>query len=68
MKNYPRRMTLPHYAAVRLLLQREHWLYRRRDILGYQAQVLIVKNKLGPSGRSIHLAITFNGVVAADNE
>ena len=29
---------LPHYATVRLLISRERWLYRRRDILAYAAR------------------------------
>lgn len=56
---YPGHVTLPHYTAVRLLIQRESWLYHRRDIHGYQAQVAVVKNKLGVAGRQVRLAIDF---------
>jgi recombination protein RecA len=56
---YPVHSPLPHYAAVRLLVQRERWLYRRRDISGYQAQVLVARNKLGAAGGEVSLALTF---------
>jgi recombination protein RecA len=51
LDQYPAASPLPHHAAVRLLLQRERWLYRQHDIVGYGAQVLMVKNKLGRTGR-----------------
>jgi recombination protein RecA len=60
LTHYPAQLPLPGYTAARLLLQRERWLYRRRDITGYQAQVLVVKNKLGPAGRRVSLALTFD--------
>lgn len=56
---YPQHATLPHYATVRLLIQKERWLYQRRDISGYAAQVDIVKNKLGGAGKKARVAITF---------
>lgn len=67
LASYPNGLALPHYAAVRLLIQREDWLYQQRDIRGYRARVLVVKNKLGPAGQQVSLAITFNGTVAGDN-
>lgn len=54
---------ISHYAAVRLVIQRERWLYKERDIRGYQAQVTVIKNKLGPAGKRVSIAITFNGTV-----
>jgi recombination protein RecA len=54
---YPNNSPLPHYAAVRLLVQRERWIYKERDIHGYQAEVLVIKNKLGPTGKRASLAI-----------
>lgn len=57
---------LPHYAAVRLLIQRERWLYRRGDVAGYEAQVLVLKNRLAAEGRTASIAITFNGVVRGE--
>jgi len=65
--NYPGGFALPHYATVRLLLKKERWIYKRGDIRGYQARVLILKNKLGPAGQSAPIAITFNGVVSGDS-
>jgi recombination protein RecA len=59
LSHYPDRLSLPGYTAVRLLIQRERWLYGQRDIRGYQAQVQIVKNKLGRAGQQVSLAITF---------
>ena len=58
MKSYPPGSTLPHHAAVRLFVKRERWLYKQFDIHGYQAQVVIAKNKFGPGGRQVSIAIT----------
>jgi recombination protein RecA len=51
---------LPHYASVRLHIQRERWIYRKRDIRGYQAQVAVIKNKLGPAGQEATIEIIFD--------
>lgn len=66
--NYPPGFAVPHYATVRLLIQRERWLGKGRDTLGggYQAQARILKNKLGPAGQRVKIAVTFNGVVRGD--
>jgi len=61
--NYPSGFALPHYATVRLLIEKERWLKRRRDVRGYRARVTVIKNKLAPSGKSAAIEITFNGVV-----
>jgi recombination protein RecA len=62
---------LAHHAAVRLGLRREEWLRRpssgtlpptwvgRGDVYGYRAQVEVLKNRLGPSGRSATIEILF---------
>jgi RecA/RadA recombinase len=63
---YPRHLALPHYASLRLLIRRARWLYKRKDVLGYEADVLLLKNKLGKAGREVRLAITFNGTVRGD--
>ena len=57
---------LAHYAAVRLHIRRERWLYHRHDVAGYAAQIVVVKNRLGPAGRRADIAITFNGTVHAE--
>ncbi|MCB0163882.1 MAG: hypothetical protein KDI79_06645 [Anaerolineae bacterium] len=67
LDNYPSGLALPHFATVRLLLHKERWLQKQGDIRGYQARVLVLKNKLGPAGRSAQIAITFNGVVHGDS-
>ena len=64
--NYPSGFALPHYATVRLYLKKEKWLRKGGDVRGYQAQVQVLKNKLGPAGRTAKIAITFNGVVRGD--
>ena len=58
---YPAQVVLPHYAAVRLLIRRERWLYHRRDVAGYAAQVQVVKNRLAAEGKAADVAITFDG-------
>jgi len=56
----PAGSALSHYASIRLHIQRERWIYRQRDIRGYQAQVVVVKNKLGPAGRETTIEIIFD--------
>lgn len=72
LRYYPAGTNLKHYAAVRLLIRRESWLYKQHDINGYQAQVEIVKNKFAPaatgSNQRISIAITFDGVVQGGGE
>jgi recombination protein RecA len=64
--NYPGGFALPHYATLRLVLEKERWLQKGQDIQGYKARVLVLKNKLGAAGKSASIAITFNGVVRGD--
>ena len=54
---YPAGLPLPSQAAVRLLIERERWIYHRRDIIGYEARIRISKNQLGPAGRDLHVSI-----------
>lgn len=65
--NYPSGFALPHYATVRLLIEREQWIKRRRDVRGYRARATVIKNKLAPSGKSATIEITFNGVVKGNS-
>jgi recombination protein RecA len=58
---YPPGLALPHFAAVRLFIQRESWIYKERDISGYQAQILVLKNKLGPAGERISISLALSG-------
>ncbi|MCL4299438.1 MAG: hypothetical protein KJ077_27125 [Anaerolineae bacterium] len=64
---YPGSFALPDYATVRLRLTKERWLYRGDDVRGYEAQVQVIKNKLGAANKSTRIAITFNGVVKGDS-
>ena len=60
---YAQSVALPHYATVRLLISRERWIYRRRDIHGYRVQVRVVKNKLRPTsaaGTMVEVDIVFD--------
>ncbi len=61
--NSPALSALAHYAAVRLQVVREHWLEHHGDIRGYKARVEVLKNRLGPAGRTVTLDIEFNGTV-----
>jgi recombination protein RecA len=63
---YPRQASLPHFATLRLLLHKEQWLYKQRDVMGYEAQVFVVKNKLAAPGGQARLTITFDE--AAEND
>jgi hypothetical protein len=68
LDHYPTGMTLPYLATLRLLLQRERWVYHRRDIRGYQVEAVILKNKLGKAGQTVRLTITFAGVMGDDGK
>jgi recombination protein RecA len=59
----PALSALAHYAAVRLQVVRERWLRRHGDIRGYKARIEVLKNRLGPAGRAVTVAIEFNGTV-----
>ena len=59
----PALSALAHYASVRLQVIRERWLHLHGDIRGYEARVEVLKNRFGPAGRSVTLAIQFNGTV-----
>jgi recombination protein RecA len=55
----PVNSALAHFATIRLFIRRERWVYRDQDIGGYQAQVLVVKNKLGPAGKQTSIDVNF---------
>jgi recombination protein RecA len=59
----PAQSALAHSATVRLRVVREEWLRQHRDIRGYKASVQVLKNKLGPAGRTASITIEFNGTV-----
>jgi recombination protein RecA len=64
--NYPGGFALPHYTTLRLQLKKERWLYHYRDVRGYQARVVVLKNKLGKAGQQASITIKFNGTVRGD--
>ena len=66
LDGYPRHLALPHYASLRLHVRRARWLYKRQDVRGYEADVLVLKNKLGKAGGEVRIEITFNGTVKGD--
>ena len=59
----PALAALAHYAAVWLQVVRERWLRRHGDIRGYEARVEVLKNRLGPAGKAVTIAIEFDGTV-----
>lgn len=59
---YPRGGGLAHYAAVRLLIRRERWLYHQRDVSGYEAQVVVIKNRLAAEGGRATVALDLRGL------
>ena len=62
----PASATLAHCATVRLQVVRERWQYLYGDVRGYEARVEVLKNRLGPAGRAVTIAIQFNGTVHGD--
>jgi recombination protein RecA len=59
----PALSALAHTATMRLQVVRERWLHRHGDVRGYEARVEVLKNRLGPSGRTVRIEIEFNGTV-----
>ena len=71
---------LAHHATARLYITRERWLRpaqilmgrsaslrgEHSDIRGYEGRVEVLKNRLGPAGRVVTIAIRFNGTVRGD--
>ena len=66
LAGYPRALALLHYASLRLLVRRTRWLHQRQDVRGYEADVLILKHKLGKAGGEARIAVTFDGTVRGD--
>lgn len=62
----PALSALAHASTLRLLVVRERWVELHNDVRGYQARVEVLKNRLGPAGRSATLTIEFNGTVHSD--
>jgi len=45
------------FASIRLQIVRENWIWHHGDVRGYEARVDVLKNRLGPSGRSVLLSL-----------
>jgi len=54
---YPQGLPLGFFASVRLMFERQSWLQRGRQVVGYVSQVTVLKNKLGPAGQAVALSI-----------
>ena len=52
---------LAHHATLRLGVRREKWLKKNGDVCGCQARIEVLKNRLGPSGQGVSLAIEWGG-------
>jgi recombination protein RecA len=61
VNGYPRQAALPHYTTLRLLFEREQWLYRQRDVHGFRTKVIVVKNKLSAPGKPVSITILIDG-------
>lgn len=53
------------HAALHIDLQREDWLYRNQELVGYQARAQVVKSLWRRGSQTTTIAIEFNGVVRA---
>jgi recombination protein RecA len=68
LESSPALSALAHCAAIRLNVVHEQWLWHYNDIRGYKARVEVLKNKLGPAGRTATITIEFNGTVRSNND
>ena len=59
----PALSALAHHATLRLGVTRELWLRRSGDVQGYQVRVEVLKNRLGPAGRVVAMAIVCSGTM-----
>ena len=56
----PSLSALAHHATTRLDITRKRWLRHHHDVQGYEARVTVLKNRLGPAGRTVIIPITFD--------
>ena len=63
---YLSELAIVELAAVRLYIERERWLYRRRDVRGYRTRVTILENKFSALRNPVSVLIGFSGVVTGD--
>ncbi|HNS52658.1 MAG TPA: ATPase domain-containing protein [Anaerolineae bacterium] len=57
----PALSALAHTATVRLQVVRESWIRQYGDVRGYKARVDVLKNRHGPAGQAVRLAIELSG-------
>ena len=64
---YPSGLSLPFFASLRLLCERQEWLRRTQQVTGFTSRVSVLKNRFGPSGQSALIRVKFtNGIHAED--
>lgn len=63
---YPGGSPLAYFASVRLFLEWQSWLYRGPWVTGFTSQVTVLKNKAGPSGRSVLINITITNRIRGE--
>jgi len=56
----PSLSALAHHATTRLDITRKRWLRHHHDVQGYEARVTVLKNRLGPAGRTVIIPITLD--------
>ncbi len=65
---YPPGLPLPYFASVRLAFERQDWLYHRHQVSGITSRITVLKNKLGPSGRSVCVKVTFDNHIQGEKD
>jgi recombination protein RecA len=65
-RDSPALCALAHHATLRLHVALEQWLRRHDDVQGYETRVEVRKNRLGPAGRTVRIAIEFNNMMCGD--
>lgn len=55
---YPDGLPMPFSADLRLLCERERWLVRRQQIVGYLSRITVLKNRAGTQEGSLTVDIT----------
>ena len=66
--HYPRQGILPHYTTLRLLFQRDRWLYRQRDVFGCETSITVIKNKLSAPGRQARITLAFHDTAGGPDQ
>jgi RecA/RadA recombinase len=59
---------LAHYATLQLGFVRQGWIERPEDVLGFETQITVLRNKQGPVGQSATIQIRLDGNEAGHEE